>query len=238
MNASSVRPVWALPLLLFVSSLASARSADIVEAARAQIGKTVAYDSSYRRLAYPNGDVPMETGVCADVVVRALREALGMDLQRLLHEDMKASFSKYPQKWGLKRPDKNIDHRRVPNLETYFRRRGWAVPVSQDPRDYLPGDLVTCIVPPHLPHIMIVSDRTNAMGRPLVIHNIGAGTREEDRLFAFTLTGHFRIKRIEPVGAANPDRSGPIRAQTNSTSSAIAPASGLWPDRSAAGSRR
>jgi uncharacterized protein YijF (DUF1287 family) len=175
--------------------LATGGSPGVVEAARTQIGKTVSYDPIYRELDYPNGDVPIETGVCADVVVRALRQGIGIDLQKLLHEDMRVSFSRYPQKWGLKQPDKNIDHRRVPNLQTFFRRSGWALPLSQAPRDFLPGDLVTCTVPPNLPHIMIVSDRTNASGRPAIIHNIGAGAREEDRLFEFPHTGHYRIKR-------------------------------------------
>jgi uncharacterized protein YijF (DUF1287 family) len=169
----------------------------IATAARAQIGKTVSYDPSYRTLAYPNGDVPIETGVCADVVVRALRQSFGMDLQKLMHEDMKGSFSQYPKNWGLKAPDKNIDHRRVPNLQTYFKRSGWELPISKAGADYKPGDLVTCIVPPKLPHIIVVSDRMNASGQPLVIHNIGAGTQEEDRLFAFKITGHYRVTKTE-----------------------------------------
>ena len=161
--------------------------------ARSQIGKTVRYDPEYRSLDYPNGDVPIDRGVCTDVVIRAMREAYHLDLQKLVHEDMKAAFSKYPQQWGLQKPDRNIDHRRVPNLRTFFRRKGWSLPVTQNAADYLPGDLITCIVPPNLPHIMIVSDRKNGMGVPLVIHNIGAGVLEEDRLFAFEHTGHYRI---------------------------------------------
>lgn len=166
---------------------------DFVEAARRQIGRTLYYDSSYQGLDYPNGDVPIERGVCADVIVRALRSTYDFDLQRLVHEDMKRHFSRYPQRWGLKRPDKNIDHRRVPNLQTFFRRRGWSLEVTSAPEDYRPGDIVTCIVPPHLPHIMVVSDRKNRAGIPNVIHNIGAGVREENRLFEFELTGHYRI---------------------------------------------
>ncbi len=118
-----------------------------------------------------------------------------MDLQKLLHEDMRGNFSAYPQNWGLRAPDKNIDHRRVPNLQAFFKRRGWQLEVTQVAGDYQAGDLVTCTVPPNLPHIMVVSERRNAAGEPLVIHNIGAGTREEDRLFAFKLTGHYRVKR-------------------------------------------
>ena len=169
--------------------------ASIVRAARGQIGKTVRYDPAYRSIAYPKGDLPIEIGVCTDVVIRALRSGNGMDLQQLVHEDMKRNFSEYPQSWGLTSTDKNIDHRRVPNLQTFFKRNGWDLPVSKDARDYRPGDLVTCTVPPNLPHIMIVSDRNSAAGNPLVIHNIGAGTQEEDRLFAFKITGHYRLKQ-------------------------------------------
>jgi hypothetical protein len=112
----------------------------------------------------------------------------------LVHEDMKQNFAQYPQNWGLKGPDKSIDHRRVPNLRTFFKRRGWELAVSDKAQDYLPGDLVTCTVPPNLAHIMVVSDRKNPSGQPLVIHNIGAGVQEEDRLFEFKITGHYRVK--------------------------------------------
>lgn len=169
----------------------------LVNAARMQIGITVSYDPAYRVLEYPNGDVPADRGVCTDVIVRAFRTGLDLDLQKLVHEDMKLSFKNYPAAWGLKTPDKNIDHRRVGNLETYFAKRGWAMPVSGKTADYLPGDLVTCIVPPNLPHIMIVSDEKTFLGRPEVIHNIGAGAKEEDRLFDFKLTGHYRITGLE-----------------------------------------
>lgn len=165
----------------------------IVAAARAQIGRTLHYDGRYQVISYPNGDVPMVKGVCTDVVIRALRNALKMDLQQLVHEDMKTHFDCYPRIWGLHAPDTNIDHRRVPNLVVYFQRQKWTVDITRDNADYQPGDLVICIVPPHLPHIMVVSDRKNDTGRPLVIHNIGAGVREEDRLFEFELTGHYRI---------------------------------------------
>jgi len=111
---------------------------------------------------------------------------------------MKGNFSKYPQIWGLRQPDKNIDHRRVPNLKTFFKRQGWSVPLSRQVSDFQAGDIVTCIVPPRLPHIMIVSDRVVNRNIPLVIHNIGSGTQEEDLLFEFELTGHFRIKHINP----------------------------------------
>lgn len=190
--------IVALNVMIWPALLAAAEQADpirIVTAARTQIGKTIRYDPGYRALDYPHGDVPIEAGVCTDVVIRALRASLGLDLQRQVHEDMKHHFSLYPQNWGLKRPDKNIDHRRVPNLQTYFKRMGREIPISKNASDYRAGDLVTCTVPPNLPHIMIVSDRTNKAGEPLVIHNIGSGTKEEDRLFEFKITGHYRITK-------------------------------------------
>ncbi|MBX3743101.1 MAG: DUF1287 domain-containing protein [Akkermansiaceae bacterium] len=168
----------------------------IVGAARKQIGVTLTYDPAYTSLSYPNGDVPREKGVCTDVVIRALRDGLSQDLQKLVHEDMKANFGSYPKNWGLSRTDRNIDHRRVPNLRKYFERKGYGIRLAS-PVDYAafqPGDLVTCTVPPHLPHIMIVSDKKTADGRPLVIHNIGGGAREEDVLAAYPLTGHYRWK--------------------------------------------
>ncbi len=185
-------------LLLFMFT-ASAHSEEqpklgiqIVQGARSQIGVTTRYVPDYVSIDYPGGDVPKETGVCTDVVVRALRQT-GRDLQQLVHEDMRANFSKYPKIWGLSRTDRNIDHRRVPNLKAFFKRQGWALVVSNKGSDYRPGDLVTCTVAGKLPHIMIVSDKKNRRGVPLVIHNIGSGTCEEDRLFSFPITGHFRL---------------------------------------------
>ncbi len=187
--------LWTLPLLVLVFAAGADCGADgdLVAAARLQIGKTLIYDADYQPLGYPNGDLPIERGVCTDVVIRALRSAFDLDLQKLVHEDMQKNFSRYPRGWGLKEPDKNIDHRRVPNLVTFFKRKGWALDVSGQAADFKPGDIVTCIVPLHRPHIMIVSDKTNGDGIPLVIHNIGAGVQEEDRLFEFAHTGHFRI---------------------------------------------
>ena len=183
---------------LLLPLLAPVAEADprLVPLARQQIGVTVDYDPSYSIIAYPGGDVPMETGVCSDVIIRALR-GLGLDLQKEVHEDMKRNFRHYPQRWGLRRPDKNIDHRRVPNLECFFRRRGWQLPVTDNPADYQPGDIVTCLLGGSIPHIMIVSDRKDSEGNPLVIHNIGSGTQEEDGLFLFELTGHYR-PRLDP----------------------------------------
>lgn len=166
----------------------------IVDAARAQIGVTTSYVPDYVALDYPGGDVPAETGVCTDVVIRALR-GVSIDLQKEVHEDMKANFGKYPAIWGLKRTDRNIDHRRVPNLRRYFKRKGLELEVTKKAENYRAGDLVTCTVAGKLPHIMVVSDRKTRDGRPLVIHNIGGGAKEEDRLFDFPLTGHYRISQ-------------------------------------------
>lgn len=184
-----------LAMFFFITELHADPHQPIVEAARSQIGKTLRYDPSYVQIPYPGGDVPIKGGVCTDVVIRALRKALGLDLQQLVHEDMTDNFHFYPKRWGLAAPDQNIDHRRVPNLRTYFTRQGWELDLATDPSAFKPGDIVTCIVPLNRPHIMIVSDARNGNDRPLVIHNIGAGTREEDRLFEFKLTGHYRVKQ-------------------------------------------
>ncbi len=185
----------ALVLCLSLSPLfADWKHLDIVHSAQWQIDKTVFYDAAYVSLDYPNGDVPMERGVCTDVVIRALRKAAKIDLQTLVHNDMKAHFSKYPKIWGLKRPDRNIDHRRVPNLQVYFKRMGYSLNLEPVADRYKAGDIVTCIVPPNLAHIMIVSDQIGASGAPMVLHNIGHGTQEEDRLFRFKHTGHYRIR--------------------------------------------
>ncbi len=182
---------------LLVGSSAFAEKPDLaakfVAAAHAQIGKTLTYDPAYTSLAYPGGDVPIERGVCSDVAIRSFR-ALGVDLQKEVHLDMKSAFSAYPKNWSLRKPDANIDHRRVLNLMTYFKRRGKSVPVTKNAADYLPGDLVTCIVPKNLPHIMIVSDQFSTVDptRRLIVHNIGQGAQAEDRLFDFQLTGHYR----------------------------------------------
>ena len=169
-------------------------SAKLVQAARSQVGVTLGYDPVYRRLDYPGGDVPLATGVCTDVLIRALRQQ-GLDLQKSVHEDMRAHFSAYPRNWGLQRPDRNIDHRRVPNLMTWFKRQGMALKVSDKPADYRAGDIVTWDLGRGLTHIGIVSDRTSPAGVPLVLHNIGRGTQEEDILFGFAITGHYRFVR-------------------------------------------
>ena len=173
-----------LPLLAQVEDRRS-RLSIVVEGAKRQVGKTLSYDPAYRRIAYPNGDVPLETGVCTDVVIRAYRHA-GVDLQVLVHEDMKANFSAYPRNWGLRKPDTNIDHRRVPNLATFFKRKGASLPVTNRAADYRPGDIVTWRLASGVPHIGIVA------GPRQVVHNIGSGARMEDVLFAYQLTGHYR----------------------------------------------
>jgi uncharacterized protein YijF (DUF1287 family) len=167
----------------------------LVAAAVAQTSQRVVYDGSYRRIPYPGGDVPADIGVCTDVVIRAYR-ALGIDLQQKVHEDMRAAFAAYPKLWGLRGPDANIDHRRVPNLQAFFRRRGVERRVArEDPATYAAGDLVTWMLPGNLPHIGIVSDQRTAGGvRPLIIHNIGRGPEVEDMLFAYPITGVFRYR--------------------------------------------
>lgn len=167
----------------------------LIEAAASQIGTTTIYDGSYAKLAFPGGDVPRERGVCTDVVIRALRDAHRLDLQELVNADMKAAFSAYPQNWGLTRPDPNIDHRRVPNLRRFFERAGTALPHPGPDTRFLPGDVVTWVLAPGVPHIGIVSDRAApGSDRPLIIHNVGAGARIEDVLFDYVLTGHYRLE--------------------------------------------
>lgn len=163
----------------------------LVEAARKQVGITKIYDSQYVKIPYPGGDVPSERGVCTDVIVRAYRQ-FGLDLQQLVHEDMRQRWSAYPKLWKLTRPDPNIDHRRVPNLATFFAQHGRSLPISTEPTTYLPGDLVTWRLPAGVPHIGIVSNRHSETGTPLIIHNIGAGAVEDNILFSFTITGHYR----------------------------------------------
>ncbi len=166
------------------------RTATFLGAAHEQTKHIVLYDSGYTRIPYPNGDVAPGKGVCADVIVRAYR-GIGIDLQRLVHEDMVAHFDLYPKKWGLKAPDPNIDHRRVPNLRVFFSRFGQSLPVSQDPSAWKPGDLIT--TQPGGPHIAIVSDRiVSFSNRPMVIQNIGLGPREDDQLLRYPITGHYR----------------------------------------------
>jgi uncharacterized protein YijF (DUF1287 family) len=164
----------------------------ILKNAEKQCELTKVYDPAYYTLKYPNGDLPIHKGVCTDVIVRAFR-AVGIDLQKGIHEDMKKNFKKYPQKWGLKAPDKNIDHRRVPNIQTYLERKGKKLPVSKNETDYIPGDLITWKLPGNLDHIGIVSARkVDGTEHYMIIHNIGNGTEMEDMLFEYEITGHYR----------------------------------------------
>ena len=182
-----------LTLALATPAFGGSEPSRLTEAARDQIGVTVTYDPAYVALEFPGGDLPRDRGVCTDVVIRALRDAWGIDLQLAVNRDMKADFPSYPPLWGLTRPDRNIDHRRVPNLRTLFARIGAEVPLTDNPTPYLPGDIITWTLPGNLAHIGIVSDRMTADGTPLILHNIGAGAKEEDILFAYPMTGHYRI---------------------------------------------
>lgn len=172
---------------------ASFAEVDLVGAAKQRLKHFVIYDGSYQSIAYPNGDVAKNKGVCSDVVIRSYR-SIGIDLQKFVHEDMLKNFDAYPNNWGLKKPDSNIDHRRVPNLETFFRRFGNDLKISKNPKDYKPGDLVTWRIDNNLPHIGIVSDVLADVnnGRYKIIHNIGLGPQLQDMLFDFKIVGHFR----------------------------------------------
>ncbi|MGR3794028.1 DUF1287 domain-containing protein [Vannielia sp. SX4] len=187
--------IRALALLLALTSPATANPGrDLAAAAEAQVGVTVIYDPAYVGLEFPGGDLPRERGVCTDVVIRALRDAWGIDLQAATNADMKRNFAAYPPLWGLRTTDRNIDHRRVPNLETLFTRAGAALPLSSDPAAFAPGDIVSFrLTGTALPHIGIIAKGTAPDGTPLVTHNIGAGTRTEHMLFDHPMQGHFRL---------------------------------------------
>lgn len=191
------RLLHAAAVLPFSQSAAHARceaAAKLIAAAHAQIGVTTRYDPRYERLAFPGGDVPIERGVCTDVIVRAYRVACDADLQALLNADMREHFSVYPRTWGLGRPDANIDHRRVLNLQVFFRRKGAAHPVPTDASEWQPGDVVAQALPDGRPHMGIVgATRDATSGRLLVIHNIGRGTEASDILALFKPTGRYRF---------------------------------------------
>lgn len=155
------------------------------------IDPNVRYIPDYLAISYPNGDVPANTGVCTDVIVRAYRK-IGIDLQKVVHEDMKINFNSYPKIWGLTKPDTNIDHRRVPNLETFFRRKGKELTVTQNANDYKTGALVTWMINNKMPHIGIVTNQLSIDGkRRLIVHNVGNGQVLEDCLFKYPIVGHF-----------------------------------------------
>lgn len=181
-------------ILVSGGALAHPFNQDLVDAALERTKYVVRYDGSYHSIPYPNGDVPNNIGVCTDVVIRAYR-SLGVDLQQLVHEDMSENFDLYPSEriWGLKRPDSNIDHRRVPNLQVFFERHGKKLPISDNTDEFLPGDIVTWILPGNLPHIGVVTDKIDPLTKNrMVVHNIGKGPKLEDMLFAYQITGHYR----------------------------------------------
>ncbi len=187
---------YIIPLLfLLLSPVQDTFSEKLSNAAISLTKDYVHYDGSYRKIPYPNGDVPKNVGVCTDVVIRAYRK-LGIDLQKEVHEDMKANFSKYPKNWGMKSTDTNIDHRRVPNLQKFFTRKGTSLPVTQNASDYKPGDIVTWMLNDRIPHIGIVVNRKSKDDkRYMIVHNIGSGQVLEDCLFSYTLSGHYRYKK-------------------------------------------
>lgn len=178
------------------AALASDRRSEFLEnlsaAAIERTNHAVRYDPAYVRIPYPGGDVPADTGVCTDEVIRAYR-ALGVDLQKEVHEDMLKDFAAYPHGWKVMQPDTNIDHRRVPNLRVFFGRKGVTLPVTTHAADYTPGDLVTWDLGGGVPHIGIVVDKKSPDGeRYMTVHNIGRGPRLEDVLFDWKITGHYR----------------------------------------------
>lgn len=192
-----MRLVLIAAIALLPVSPAAARSFGerLSDAALERTTHKVVYDPSYVRISYPMGDVAADRGVCADEIIRALR-AVDIDLQKLVHEDMTRAFAAYPDLWGLSAPDSNIDHRRVPNLETYMSRRGWRLAPSLQPGDYRAGDIVAWNLRGEagfLPHIGIVTDRIGASGWPMVVHNIGRGPELDDVLFSWPMTGRYRI---------------------------------------------
>jgi uncharacterized protein len=191
MAARSVQRVFLASLCAMLLPMLGRAAVPLVEKARDQIDVTTSYDPAYKKMAYPGGDVPKETGVCSDVVVRAFR-GLKIDLQKEVHEDMTRAFDQYPRKWGLKRPDSNIDHRRVPNLMTCFQRQGWTVSLREKAGDFQAGDAVAWDLGGGVTHIGIVSDRRSAEGTPVVIHKIGRGVQEENNLFEYEIIGHDR----------------------------------------------
>ena len=191
-HGSSKGAVPVHPVLKPLPQNSSPQLKQVIEGAIAQAGVTTGYDRSYVSISYPGGDVPIKTGVCSDVLVRAFRSA-GIDLQQEVHEDMTSAWDQYPKRWGLSRPDSNIDHRRVPNLMKYFERKGKAIPITDEPDDYLPGDIVAWDLGGGIYHIgMVTNMLSETQRRCLIVHNIGAGTRIEDVLLNWTIKGHYR----------------------------------------------
>ena len=184
-------------LLLFIPLVSTAQKLldplKISDSAIELTNKSVIYNGDYYSIPYPNGDVPDGIGVCTDVVIRTYR-SVGLDLQKEVHEDMEANFELYPKIWGLSKPDSNIDHRRVPNLMTYFKRQGAEIPITDKGKDYLPGDIVSWNLGGGLTHIgVVVNKKSNDNKRFMIVHNIGGGQVLEDCLFNYTITGHYRF---------------------------------------------
>ncbi|REC80357.1 DUF1287 domain-containing protein [Chryseobacterium elymi] len=180
---------------VFIANAQNKFGLQLSSSALALIDSSIKYDPAYFVLKYPNGDVPADKGVCTDVIIRAYRK-LGIDLQKEVHEDMVKNFSKYPKTWGLKKPDTNIDHRRVPNLAVFFSRFGKVKSTEANPALYVPGDIVTWILPGNLTHIGIVVNKKSIDGkRFLIVHNIGGGQVLEDCLFKYTVTGHYQYPK-------------------------------------------
>lgn len=169
----------------------------LAQAAISILNPSIEYDPSYFSIKYPNGDIPKNKGVCTDVIIRSYRK-LGIDLQKEVHEDMKANFSKYPnlKKWGMTKTDTNIDHRRVPNLEVFFERKGTKLIVSENAEDYKTGEIVSWMINGNLPHIGIISHKKSIDGkRKLIVHNVGSGQVLEDCLFSYKIVGHYKFKK-------------------------------------------
>jgi len=191
---SNTAIIIAIFVLFPQSSIGDSFGDTLVNAAIERTKHDVRYDGAYFSIPYPNGDVPSDIGVCTDVIIRSYR-AIGIDLQRLVHEDMASNFNVYPSTriWGLRSTDRNIDHRRVPNLQVFFTRHGTVLPLTDNAQDYKPGDIVTWMLPGNLPHIGIVTDQVSSnSGNPFITHNIGAGPKLEDMLFDYKITGHYR----------------------------------------------
>lgn len=168
--------------------------AQVVAGAIARLGTTLTYDPAYVGIAYPHGDVPDYSGVCTDVVVRSFRKA-GVDLQQAVHEDMRANFAVYPPNWGLTGPDPNIDHRRVPNLMTFFERHHAAQPITRNPENYQPGDVIAWRLSNGLLHMgVVINERSKDNQRYLIVHNMVDGTEKGDVLFVWKIVGHYRYK--------------------------------------------
>ncbi|CAM3973368.1 DUF1287 domain-containing protein [Flavobacterium antarcticum] len=189
--------LYSLSFLLLISSWNQEKSFQqkLADAAISLTKDRVVYNGAYVSIPYPNGDVPTTQGVCTDVIIRAYRK-LGIDLQKEVHVDMKSNFSNYPKTWGLKKTDTNIDHRRVPNLETFFTRKGQKLAVTKNASDYKTGEMVTWMINDKMPHIGIITHlKSNDGKRFLIVHNVGGGQVLEDCLFKYKLVGHYKYKK-------------------------------------------